>query len=873
MIRLHLACLVWVLTLLPLASATRAQHDPYRKLLQPLEIASLGQLSPQKGICFIGSPGGPQLPDGSRLLAAEEGKGVINHIWMTVDHGVPDSTTRIRVVIDDITVIDTTLRGVGKLNKGFVRPPFDTMMSGGTVCDVQLPYTKHYQIYYTGPYLFCAIIWRPLPLDADIGSFTATQYRHAEEQASAENVYWQKESPWNQLHSDSLRGEWALDAGESREIASIAGPSFIHTLEFFNRMPWSQYHDSLYLQIYWDENLRPQIDLPLNDFFGFGNSPTKVNAFQQRCSNDQVLSYMPMPFTRSASVRLLNKSSRKLSIGGRLLWSVLDTAGKRYGVLATDFRRETPTKFEVDHKITEHLGRGRYIGCHTAVSNYDFHYFLEGDYQFHVDDRSWRYTGTEDYFNGAWYFEDSIFSLPFAGCTIFPSTFYRFHYLDAVDFTKSFGLSAEHGNLNGIRTDYRTTAFLYVEPQPIWAHHDTIVRGKTLRISGAGLIPLASYEYRLNGLSIGTSISSSEGRIDGQFTISLDAGSYSLTSNGIPYNRPIVVLSEPLVLVDTSNKIGPFNFRDKLPVRGIGFQPIESIELSVDTFLISNIIADAQGMFETVINVPYTPAFVRKIVAIGNLQSTGSSPEYAWSRTLSFEAEYQPRTETARPLYLGWWGHHWSQSMIAFLLSGDSSSMLELSFDTPIDDTFTLELFYTTNERFGNYDVLIDNIKLGLLEGYTDHDYEEPHRAGPLTLNPIYLTEGVHTLQFKGRGRHPDAVENSVGPDNFRLIPTTAFRPRSNVVAEPLAGTWIVNPSPMRGTSLTLSYTGSDPDLPADVVLRDALGRGIARLGIDVNAGSASRPLLRVELPSYLAPGAYFIEVGVNPFVKFIKVD
>ena len=118
----------------------------YKFITDPLSIADLTNMSPLKGVAFVGGHGIPQ-PDGSRLIAADEGKGVLSHLWMTVDHDTPDDATKIIVIIDGDTVIHSSLRGVGRLNDGFLRPPFDTTMSGGTVCDVLMPYRESFQVY------------------------------------------------------------------------------------------------------------------------------------------------------------------------------------------------------------------------------------------------------------------------------------------------------------------------------------------------------------------------------------------------------------------------------------------------------------------------------------------------------------------------------------------------------------------------------------------------------------------------------------------------------------------------------------------------------------------------------------------------------
>ena len=96
-----------------------------------------------------------------------------------------------------------------------------------------------------------------------------------------------------------------------------------------------------------------------------------------------------------------------------------------------------------------HGGPGHWVG--TAVSmlrkkgeNDNFTY-LEGDESIYVDGEespSWHGTGTEDYFNGGWYFGSSSFSRSLYGAPIMKKpqsrlSVYRFHLTDAVPFVRS----------------------------------------------------------------------------------------------------------------------------------------------------------------------------------------------------------------------------------------------------------------------------------------------------------------------------------------------------------------------------------------------------------------------------------------------------
>ena len=51
---------------------------------------------------------------------------------------------------------------------------------------------------------------------------------------------------------------------------------------------------------------------------------------------------------------------------------------------------------------------------------------------------SFEFTGAEDYFDAAWWFNTGMFTVAFAGFTDFIDAFYRFHYMDCYEFTKSF---------------------------------------------------------------------------------------------------------------------------------------------------------------------------------------------------------------------------------------------------------------------------------------------------------------------------------------------------------------------------------------------------------------------------------------------------
>ena len=142
----------------------------------------------------------------------------------------------------------------------------------------------------------------------------------------------------------------------------------------------------------------------------------------------------------------------------------------------SSWRREITRKDE-NYLILEAEGTGHYVGCNMSMQGrtpFDF-WFLEGDEMIYVDGESHppaiHGTGTEDYFNSAWYFSKGTFSAPFHGLTIKDPlrsriAAYRFQLEDPIPFTKSIRVFMGHGGTNDAQdSDYSSNAYWYqLEP-------------------------------------------------------------------------------------------------------------------------------------------------------------------------------------------------------------------------------------------------------------------------------------------------------------------------------------------------------------------------------------------------------------------------
>jgi hypothetical protein len=233
---------------------------------------------------------------------------------------------------------------------------------------------------------------------------------------------------------------------------------------------------NLTLQIFFDGEQNPSVDAPAGLFFGIG---TMINSrFQSlpvgvSAEQNAMYCYFPMPFKKSFEIKLINENSHEME--GINLEVFYKPVSKEYletaGYFKTQYNREYPPKPNQDYSILETSGKGKYVGVVLEVKDTDNNLWLEGDERFYIDGSrtpSFYGTGTEDYFNGAWYFNRGPFGLATHGFTAIDGadrTLYRFHLSDPVFFNQHARLGIEHGPVNDIFADYQSLAFYYLKDE------------------------------------------------------------------------------------------------------------------------------------------------------------------------------------------------------------------------------------------------------------------------------------------------------------------------------------------------------------------------------------------------------------------------
>ena len=321
---------------------------------------------------------------------------------------------------------------------------------------------------------------------------------------TAENVYGEKgkggmaeisgeiQPEVAQIGQDWRRSEWAVDLGRGWKVRpcivlppekttvlmDIDGPGVIqHIWMTFNL----KHCRDLILRIYWDNEKKPSVEVPLGDFFCSGTGE-KVNIFALPINvnpSNGMNCYFPMPFRKHAKITIENRFPIEVTGFFYAINYALTEIDDNEAYFHAQFRHMAPVPERQDFVILDDvLGKGQFVGCYMTWRQSQKGWWGEGEIKIFLDgDREFPTicgTGTEDYFGGAWGFGEN-FSAPFLGypsgkCDGNPGnlhSLYRFHIMDPVRFEKDIRINIQAlGWLNRyryahLRDTITSTAYWY----------------------------------------------------------------------------------------------------------------------------------------------------------------------------------------------------------------------------------------------------------------------------------------------------------------------------------------------------------------------------------------------------------------------------
>ena len=211
------------------------------------------------------------------------------------------------------------------------------------------------------------------------------------------------------------------------------------------------------LRMYWDDEKEPSVEVPLGDFFAMGWGKYARLSSLAICVNpgSAFNSYWSMPFRRKARITIENLDDQPVVLYYQVDYS-LASVPKDAAYFHAQFRRVNPLPFKQVYTIVDGIhGKGQYVGTYMAVGVHNNGWWGEGEIKFYMDgDKEFptiNGTGTEDYFNGSYDFDNpetkqyEEFTTPYSGLVqvIKPDGhyqsqqrfgLYRWHIVDPIRF-------------------------------------------------------------------------------------------------------------------------------------------------------------------------------------------------------------------------------------------------------------------------------------------------------------------------------------------------------------------------------------------------------------------------------------------------------
>lgn len=254
----------------------------------------------------------------------------------------------------------------------------------------------------------------------------------------------------------------SIDPGQTFSLAQIEGPGAIQHI-WMTTFPanWR----SLILRAYWDDEENPSIETPYGDFF--------ANGWCERCNVNSLPlavnpaggmnSYWEMPFRKAARWTIENLGDAPAVLYYQFDYTLTEIPHDA-AYLHAQWRRSNPLAYKAVHPILEGVrGQGHYVGTYLAWQVNNTGWWGEGELKFYLDgDQEFPTicgTGTEDYFGGAWNFEQpkgeyGSFSTAFLGLpqVIKPDGLYRsqarfgmyrWHIMDPIRFEQDLRVTVQ----------------------------------------------------------------------------------------------------------------------------------------------------------------------------------------------------------------------------------------------------------------------------------------------------------------------------------------------------------------------------------------------------------------------------------------------
>ncbi len=214
-----------------------------------------------------------------------------------------------------------------------------------------------------------------------------------------------------------------IAAGATYTVAEISGSGEIEHIWMTPTGTWR----FTILRMYWDDEKSPSVEVPLGDFFAMGWDKYARISSLPICVNpgSAFNSYWPMPFRRKAKITVENLDDKPMTLFYQVDYALAPVPADA-AYFHAQFRRLNPLPYKDVYTIVDGIkGKGQYVGTYMAWGVHNNGWWGEGEIKFYMDgDTEFptiNCTGTEDYFNGSYDFENQEtrqyepFTSPYSG--------------------------------------------------------------------------------------------------------------------------------------------------------------------------------------------------------------------------------------------------------------------------------------------------------------------------------------------------------------------------------------------------------------------------------------------------------------------------
>ncbi len=181
------------------------------------------------------------------------------------------------------------------------------------------------------------------------------------------------------------------------------------------------------LRMYWDDETDPSVEVPVGSFFAVGWGKYAPISSLPVCVNpgSAFNSYWPMPYRKKARVTLENLDDRPMTVYYQIDFSKAPVPADA-AYFHAQFRSVSSVPYKQVYTILDGVkGKGQYVGTYLAWGVHNDGWWGEGEVKFYLDGDTQsptiNGTGTEDYFNGSYNFENQqthqyeTFTSPYSG--------------------------------------------------------------------------------------------------------------------------------------------------------------------------------------------------------------------------------------------------------------------------------------------------------------------------------------------------------------------------------------------------------------------------------------------------------------------------